>query len=306
MHTNLTERDDDRPVLARLDLTPGAVSRAQIELLITDLFDRGATAVEEQGTFPGAITLLSGFPNRSVARAALASLADGLLVGSALVEVPEDTWFDGWRAFARTNRAGHHFVLHPPWLPVSAEDVRDGDVWLAIDPGRSFGSGAHATTRLVLAQLEKLVGPGMSMLDVGCGSGVLSVAAARLGADPVVAVDIDAEALRATEENLARNAVAATVGAELPDPAARRERFDVVAANIGANTLIELAPRLVALGHTLVLSGFLDQRADEVVAAYLGLGATVVELQREAIDGSAGDSGDDGDGWVAVTVRVAA
>lgn len=298
MHSDLTERDDDRPVLVRLDLAGDANSRAGIELLITDLFDRGATGVEEQGTPPGPITLLSGFPNRSAAQTALLGLADGPLAASALVEVPEDSWFDRWRAFARPNRAGHHLIVHPPWLPIDPNDVEDGDLVLAIDPGRSFGSGAHATTRLVLAQLEGLVGPGRSVLDVGCGSGVLSVASARLGAHPVVAVDIDAEALRATTENLARNAATATVLGELPDPSQRPTRFDVVAANIGANTLIRLAPRLVALGRTLALSGFLDERTEDVLAVYLGLGARMVERLSEPIDGC------DGDGWVAVTLTT--
>jgi ribosomal protein L11 methyltransferase len=296
VHSNLTERDEDRPVLMRLDLAGEAPSRAEIELLITELFDGGATGVEERGQPPGPMILLSGFPNRSVAQAARLRMADRALVASALVEVPEDTWFDGWRAFARSNRAGHHVVVHPPWLPIGPNDVLDGDLVLEIDPGRSFGSGAHATTRLVLALLEGLLGPGRSVLDVGCGSGVLTVAAARLGAHPLVAVDIDAEARRATTENLARNAVAATVQEALPDPAQVPGRFDVVAANIGANTLIELAPRLMALGRTLTLSGFLEERTEDVLAAYSRLGARMTNRISEALEGV------DGDGWVAVTL----
>lgn len=307
MHTNLTERDDDRPVLVRLDLAGPALSRVAIELLVTELFDGGATGVEEladpdddeHGTF----ALLSGFPNRASALAVLRHLADRPLVVSALVEVPEDTYLDGWRAFARPNRAGRHFIIHPPWLPLSPNDVGDDDLVLPIDPGRSFGSGAHATTRLVLAQLEGLVAPGWSLLDVGCGSGVLAVAAARLGAG-AVAVDIDPEAIRATAENLARNGVTATLLTELPEPDGGR--FDVVAANIGANTLIGMAPRLCALGRTLALSGFLSDRAEEVAAAYVRLGAREVDRLIESIETShehsSSEPGSGGHGWVALTM----
>ena len=120
------------------------------------------------------------------------------------------------------------------------------DVVLSIDPGRAFGSGAHPTTRMCLSELERLVEPEAAVADVGCGSGVLAVAAAVQGAALVAAVDIDPEAVRATAENAARNGVAGIV-APSGTPASELEpgAYDLVVANIAAGTLVELAPALV-------------------------------------------------------------
>jgi ribosomal protein L11 methyltransferase len=255
MFTNLDDPDDDRAVLVRL-----AVDGDGAELVAEELFRHGATGIEERDG-----ELLAGFGNRAAAREALDALAvlSGRERARALVEVPDDTWFDGWRAYARAHRAGRRLLVRPTWVPV---DVVDDLVVVDIDPGRAFGSGAHPTTILVLAALEQAIAAGAtSVLDVGSGSGVLSVAAGLLGAGRIVAVDIDAGALEATAANLGRNRVDAEVRADLP-----AGRFDVVAANIGARTLIELAPGLVALGARLLLAGFLSERTDEVLAAYPG------------------------------------
>lgn len=292
---NVPDRDDDRAVLLRIERPADADG----ELLSTLLFDLGATGIEERGTPPTEV-LLAGFPNRSMAAEALARLPAECRL-RALVDVPDDTWFDGWRAYARAQRAGRHLILHPPWVPLDIPPGPD-DVVLAIDPGRSFGSGAHPTTRLVLAELERLVGPGSSVLDLGCGSGVLSVAAVRLGAGRVVAVDHDPAALTATAANLERNAIPAAavlVTDALPatpghhDEGAPREgaRFDVVAANIGANTLMALAPDVVRLGRRLVLSGFFAERAEEVLDAYRRFDATLSSTLAGELEG-----------WVALTL----
>jgi ribosomal protein L11 methyltransferase len=187
----------------------------------------------------------------------------------AVVEIPADTWFDGWRAHARPQRGGRRFIVTPPWRPA---DAGPDDLVLYIDPGRAFGSGAHPSTRLVLAELEALVRRGATVLDLGSGSGVLSIAAIRLGAASVCAVDIDPAATEATVANAARNDVdgAVTVTDRMPDGP-----FDLAVANIGANALITLAPALVSRAAAVVLAGFLDERADEVAAAYAAAGSPV-------------------------------
>jgi ribosomal protein L11 methyltransferase len=271
MFTNLDEVDDDRAVLVRLSTGP-----QRLELVADLLFRHGATSIEER---PG--ELLAGFGNRAAAHAALAELSAEERT-QALVEVPDDTWFDGWKAYARPQPAGRRLLVRPTWVPFAAPaDL----VVVDIDPGRAFGSGAHPTTLLVLEALERAVADGAdAVLDVGSGSGVLTVAAGLLGATRLVAVDIDAAAREATTANLARNGVAAEVRSELPGP-----RFDLVLANIGGRTLIELAPVLQPLGASLVLAGFLAERADEVRTAY----GHAVESSRE-----------DRDGWACLTLRM--
>ncbi|MGE0730901.1 MAG: 50S ribosomal protein L11 methyltransferase [Acidimicrobiia bacterium] len=314
MFTNVAGPDDDRPVLLRIERDPAG----DVELLSTLLFEAGATGIEERDDATmRARWLLAGFPNRLMAAQARRALPPGCAL-RALVEVPDDTWFDGWRAYARAQRAGQRLIVHPPWVPLSTALVDDDrppgpdDIVLEIDPGRSFGSGAHPTTRLVLAELERLVRPGASVLDLGCGSGVLSIGAVRLGAGRVLAVDHDPAALTATRSNLARNAipdglveVAAGLPAPVPAPhathgpdaarpgdlVARPARFDVVAANIGANTLIALAPTVVRLAPTSILSGFFADRIDEVVDAYRRCDATLSSTLAGELDG-----------WVALTL----
>lgn len=295
MFTNVPDRDDDRAVLLRIERPADTDG----ELLSALLFDLGATGIEERGAPPEAQVLLAGFPNRLMAAEALTRLPAECRP-RALVDIPDDTWFDGWRAYARAQRAGRHLIVHPPWVALDLE-LQPGDLVLQVDPGRSFGSGAHPTTRLVLAELERLVGPGSSVLDLGCGSGVLSVAAARLGAGRVVAVDIDPAALAATAANLDRNGIdpgVVTVTDALPDAGPDDEgapldgaRFDVVAANIGANALMALAPDVVRLGRRLVLSGFFAERAGEVTAAYGRCDATLSSTLAGELEG-----------WVALTL----
>jgi ribosomal protein L11 methyltransferase len=205
------------------------------------------------------------------------------------VEVIDDG-LDAWRAHAEVVAVGRRLVVRPPWVPRG--DVPPGAVVVEIDPGPTFGHGAHPTTRLCLAAVEEALAarPGATVLDVGSGSGVLAVAAARLGATRVVAVDIDPAAVEATGANTARNGVAHVVTAALVpgtgpdggDPLASVPgRYDVVVANIGAAALVALAPSLVARradGATLVLSGLLDPPPPEVAAACAPLVVTTTPI----------------------------
>jgi ribosomal protein L11 methyltransferase len=164
-------------------------------------------------------------------------------------------------------------------------------VVLSIDPGRTFGSGSHASTRLVLAEVARLVHEADRVLDVGCGSGVLAIAAARCGATGVVAVDVDPDAVAATARNAEANGVADTVRASTTPLERVAGQFDVVLANLLAPEIVRMADALtsrVAEGGALVVSGLLADRWPATIAR---LPAWTVE--RELVE----------DGWAAITLR---
>ena len=184
----------------------------------------------------------------------------------ARAAVAQRAWERAWLEDFRPMRFGERL-----WICPSHASVADaGAVVVRLDPGLAFGTGTHPTTRLCLEWLDANLVPGARAIDFGCGSGVLAVAAARLGAVRVDAHDIDPQALLATRQNAAANAVAGRVqvheaAAMLPDGAG------VVLANILSGPLVELAPRLAGLlapGGALVLAGLLDEQADEVIEAY--------------------------------------
>lgn len=222
----------------------------------------------------------------------LGDLDHGALPAGAtvqLVDADAGAYLDSWRAWALPVRAGHRVVLHPAWLPV--EGVVATDLTVLIDPGRTFGSGSHPTTRLVVAALEEHLDPGGQVLDVGTGSGVLAVTACLLGASGVVAIDVDPAAIGVTVSNAARNGVADRIDVSDRPLADIAGTFDVVLANIGAGVLQNLAEDLmqrVTAGGALVLSGLLITQVDEVVSCYPGFSeaARLVE-----------------DGWVAAVLR---
>ena len=252
-------------------MTPGAarfdVPVPLAELVADACWGLGATAIGET-----AGVLDVGFVTVDDATAAVHAVTARFTdVRGAVTEPDLDAALDAWREHARPERAGERFVVWPAWLPVEDTDV--ADVVVRIDPSRAFGSGSHPSTRLCLAALERIVVPGASVLDVGCGSGVLSVGAALLGAAPVDALDVDPSALAATADNASRNEVVVRVRDEPLD--AVGERYDVVVANIGAATLLAMAPELaarVAPGGWLILAGILTAQVDPVAAAYSAAG----------------------------------
>lgn len=244
------------------------VAATDVDLVSGLLWGAGVTAVSEEERADGTWTLRTDVPEGGVA-ALQAAVGERWHVAVAAV----DDGLDAWREHARVARAGR-VVVHPPWVPLGP--VAAGEVVVEVDPGPSFGHGAHPTTRLCLAALDRLVGPGAAVLDVGCGSGVLAVAAVRLGAGRAVGVDIDAAAVAATRANAERNGVADRVDARLA-PAPADATFDVVVANIGAAALRDLAPALVAAvapGGALVLSGLLDPPPADLAAAFAPLTVT--------------------------------
>jgi ribosomal protein L11 methyltransferase len=178
--------------------------------------------------------------------------------------VAETDWVRATQAQFVPIQASARLWIVPSWCdPVAAAAIS-----LRIDPGLAFGTGSHATTRLCLRWLDAHLPQGACVLDYGCGSGILAIAAARLGATGVCGVDVDAQAVMASRNNAAANAVDVWFGS--PD-ALRAGTFDVVVANILANPLELLAPLLagrVRANGSVVLSGILDAQAAPVIAAY--------------------------------------
>jgi len=186
--------------------------------------------------------------------------------------VHEADWAEAWKAHFPVLRVGRRIVIKPTWR---RHRPAAGDVILALDPGMAFGTGLHSSTRLCLAALDDLAArgslDGARVLDVGCGSGILSIAAAKLGAATVVGIDTDPIAIEATIANAARNGLADRIAARPGSVPTGDGPFDVVLANLVASLLVLLATRLrdeLRPGGTLLASGiFIDREAD-VAAAF--------------------------------------
>ena len=196
----------------------------------------------------------------------LAALLAGEVSGWRVEGLADRDWERAWLDGFRPLRCGRRL-----WVcPTGQEPPEPDAVNLRLDPGLAFGTGTHPTTALCLAWLDAHPPTG-SLLDYGCGSGILAIAGLLLGARAAWAVDIDPQALTATRDNAARNGVDARLATGLPQALPRDATFDLLLANILAGPLVELAPALAARlapGGALVLSGILADQADAVAAAY--------------------------------------
>jgi ribosomal protein L11 methyltransferase len=258
------------------------VDRDRRELVAAQLWAAGASGVWEQPDH-----LVAWFPRRDV---------DGLPPGGEFADEPDRDWQAEWKATISPVDAGR-FRLVPTWL-IEDHDPRDGEVTVVLDPGRAFGSGHHATTAQCLELLDELASAhpsgdltGVRVADVGCGSGVLAVAAAKLGAT-AVGTDVDPEAVAVTTENATRNGV--EVPTRVGSSAAARTLLggpaDVVLANLVTDTVAELAVELTDLlgpGGVLIASGIAADRAEVALQPLRAAGA-VVDDRRER------------DGWIAI------
>ena len=199
--------------------------------------------------------------------------------------VDEADWADAWKAHFPVLRIGRRLVIRPTWR----EHVpRPDEVVLALDPGMAFGTGLHPTTRLCLAAVESLADRGAiaghRVLDVGCGSGILAIAAARLGAREVLGVDTDPIAIEATGHNKELNGLGALVHARTGSLPSGEASWDVVLANLIASLLVTLAEPLareVRPGGTLLASGIFVDREREVADAFARAGLDVVRRSAE-------------------------
>ena len=183
-----------------------------------------------------------------------------------VAQIPDEDWKLSYRRHFKTERIGRRIVVHPPWEPMPADGVV-----ITLDPGLAFGTGKHETTRACLEFIDELSDERGSFLDMGCGSGILSIAAAKLGFSPVCGFDVDQEAVDASIENAAKNGVAVDyfrygLGARI-----RRDlpKADLVAANILGPLLIRFAAEIVpCVGKRLIISGILTELYPEVLKTY--------------------------------------
>ena len=190
----------------------------------------------------------------------------------------DDDWQENWKRYFRPTQVSQRFLVRPPWEP--ALDECAGRIELIVEPGMAFGTGTHETTRLCLQVLDAARWDYTTVLDVGCGSGILSVAAAKLGAKRVVGIDVDPAALRATEENAERNGVTEAVATQQELVDAVTGSWPLVLANILSSILLSIRHALydrVAPGGHLLLSGILCDEQHEVKSAFTDLGFEGVE-----------------------------
>jgi ribosomal protein L11 methyltransferase len=237
------------------------VHRRQAELVLAELLELAPSGVEEVAVGADVIEYaVYGAPGELPAIPDLKAAAGGAYVDVRSEEIADD-WSERWRTFHRPLVLGDRLTVRPPWEPPG-----DTALDVAIDPGQAFGTGSHHTTRLCLELLLDEPARG-SLVDVGCGSGVLAIVAVRLGFDPVIALDYDAAAVAATQENAQRNGVPLDVRRfdlrESPVPTA-----DLAVANVLAGPLIAWARAQTPLPRELILSGILSSETDRVAAAF--------------------------------------
>ncbi len=207
--------------------------------------------------------------------------------------VSEEDWADSWKQYYKPIKTGKKIVIVPVW---EKYEPKDGEITVLMDPGMAFGTGTHETTRLCASLLEKYVKPGDRMLDVGCGSGILAICAAKLGAAECFACDIDPVSVRIAKENAELNGTPNVVCEEsdlLKSVVAPDGGFDVCTANIVADVIIRLAPDVgeyLAEDGVLIVSGIIVERRDEVVAALKGEGFEIIDDATE-------------NGWYCAAVR---
>jgi ribosomal protein L11 methyltransferase len=203
--------------------------------------------------------------------------------------VKEEDWANNWKQYFKPFPVGEKLYIKPSWEKAGQTEGRK---IIEIDPGSSFGTGTHETTRLCLECLERAVKPGDKVLDLGCGSGILSIGARLLGASFVQMVDIDQNAVGIAKENMAKNRIPeevyrAVCGNILEDPSLAEDLgtgYDVVCANIVADVLIGMCPLFSGFlkeSGLLVISGIITERKDEVVDAVVKQGFSVQESFEE-------------------------
>ena len=273
-----------------------AVSPDASEGLTNFVWELGALGVVEEESAAGRARLRAFFPEAADSDAiaksidlylgALESLGFARTGGPAVSDVADTDWAEAWRAHFAPLPLGRRLLVTPPW---ETPPPADGRLVLTLEPGRAFGTGQHASTVGCLELLETVVERAQPAraIDLGTGSGILAIAAARLGVPSVLAIDSDPDAVASARANVERNGLVGRVTCEGADAAALdAEPAPLVLANLLAAAHCALAPcyaRLVAAGGTLVAGGCLDAEADDVTAALRGYGFQ--RLEARSIEG---------------------
>lgn len=191
----------------------------------------------------------------------------------------DSEWLYKWQEFFKTSKVGERIVIKPSW---ESYEPKEGELVIEMDPGMAFGSGQHETTSMCIKALEKYVKPGMKVLDVGTGTGVLAMAAALLGAGDCLGIDIDEEAVRVARGNIEKNGLGDAVKAACGDLTEGVDyRADIIAANLMADLVIKLAPsaaKQLSSEGIFISSGILDSKCEEVEAALRNAGFEVLSV----------------------------
>ena len=245
----------------------------EVEGIPPDTLDEG------QAPPPGPLTLRAYLPEDDRAPEAIRQLTDALGYLNMMYPMPapefhtvdEEDWAEAWKAHYQPVRIGRHLLIRPRWIEM---DLAPDDLEIALDPGMAFGTGTHPTTQLCLEALEDMVVPGVTVLDLGCGSGILAIGAAKLGAAHIWALDIDPIAVTVTAENAEQNGVGDRITSQegsLASVITSARRFDVLAANILAPVIIGMCGeglgQVVRPGGKAVFSGIIAEQGDDVEAA---------------------------------------
>ena len=209
-------------------------------------------------------------------------------------DVDEEDWSNAWKKYYHPVQVGEHLVVCPSW---EAYDRQPDDVVLTLNPGMAFGTGTHDTTRLCMELLEKYITPQDTVLDVGCGSGILAITAALLGANKIIGCDIDEVAVKVAGENAALNGVQDRIAFHQGDLTSQVEgSFQIICANIVADVIIRLsedAGRYLAKDGIFIISGIIDTREQDVLNALEQNGFQVIERRTSG-------------GWVALACKAKA
>ena len=259
---------------------------------ISYLFDRYGYGLSMEDDGPDKIKLRTYLPGD--ARQRYSHIEVGVRLASILEPLGElqvtsldndEDWQNAWKEHFTLLRIGERLVIKPSWIDYEPEE---SDILVELDPGLAFGTGYHPTTYTCLEALEALIKPGAVALDLGCGSGILTIAAVKLGAERVVALDIDPQAVQASRQNFRRTRISDWVDLDqgsLPHRLAPRGVFDLAVANISSRGIRERAPDILPAlkpGGTLVASGIIDEQLPETREALLKAGFTDLKfLPRE-------------------------
>ena len=255
---------------------------------ISYLFDRYGHGMSMELQGANQVLLRTYLPSTS--RQRLAHIEVGVKLASILQPLGElkvepladdEDWQNAWKSHFSLLKLGQHLVIKPSWIEYQSTP---DDLVIDLDPGLAFGTGYHPTTYACLEALEQLVRPGAKVLDLGTGSGILTIAAVKLGADAVLSLDTDPIAVRAATNNFRRTAIQEKVTVKqgtVPNPLAQPGQFDLVVANISARAIQERASNILPLLQpqgTFIASGIIDEQRSQCQKALVAAGFNSIEV----------------------------